>query len=116
MIGNASGLDAGTYLVTVSNVVDSVTSSNWVLTVTAPTAPSTIGSPTVSGGNIQFTFNGPAGSAGFGYRVWASTNLTLTPVTSTWKLLTNGVFDTGPVDFTNSVGTLPQRFYLITVP
>jgi autotransporter-associated beta strand protein len=117
MIGSASGLDIGTYYVIVSNGAGSVTSSNAVLTVNPPTTPSTIASPSVdNSGNVQFTFTGAPGSAGFGYRVWATTNLSLTPVTGTWTLLTNGVFDTGPVVFTDPAGALPQRFYLITVP
>lgn len=116
-ITNASGLDIGTYSVIVSNGSGSVTSSNAVLTVNAPTTPATIVAPSVdNSGNVQFTISGPAGSAGFGYRVWATTNLALTPVTSTWTLLTNGVFDTTPTIFTDPAGTLPQRFYLITVP
>ncbi len=116
-IGSASGLDIGTYYVIVSNGAGSVASSNAVLTVTSPTTPATLASPAVdNSGNVQFTINGPAGSAGFGYRVWATTNLALTPVISTWTLLTNGVFDTGPVFFTDPASGLPQRFYLITVP
>ncbi|MGA9778253.1 MAG: pectinesterase family protein [Verrucomicrobiia bacterium] len=116
-IGSASGLDIGTYSVLVFNAVGSVTSSNAVLTVNPPTTPSTISSPSVdNSGNVQFTITGPAGSAGFGYRVWATTNLALTPVTGTWTLLTNSVFDTGPVVFTDPASGLPQRFYLITVP
>jgi hypothetical protein len=71
----------------------------------------------VISGNTQFTITGASGSAGFGYRVWATTNLSLAPVTSTWTLLTNSVFGTGPIIFTDSLATgLPQRFYLITVP
>jgi autotransporter-associated beta strand protein len=116
-IGTASGLDIGTYYVIVSNVAGSIASSNAVLTVNPPTTPSTIASPSVdNSGNVQFTINGAPGSAGFGYRVWATTNLSLTPVTSTWTLLTNSVFDTGPVIFTDPASGLPQRFYLITVP
>jgi autotransporter-associated beta strand protein len=116
-IGTASGLDIGTYYVIVSNGAGSVNSSNAVLTVNPPTTPSTIASPSVdNSGNVQFTINGAPGSAGFGYRVWATTNLSLTPVTSTWTLLTNSVFDTGPVIFTDPASGLPQRFYLITVP
>jgi autotransporter-associated beta strand protein len=116
-IPSASGLDIGTYSVLVSNVVGGVTSSNAVLTVNPPVTPSTIASPSVdNSGNVQFTINGAPGSAGFGYRVWASTNLALTPIPSTWTLLTNGVFDTGPVVFTDPASGLPQRFYIITVP
>ena len=116
-IASASGLDIGTYSVIVSNVLGSVTSSNAVLTVTPPTAPSTIASPSVdNSGNVQFTITGAPGSAGFGYRVWATTNLALTPIPGTWTLLTNGVFDTGPVVFVDPASGLPQRFYIITVP
>ncbi|HTQ49109.1 MAG TPA: pectinesterase family protein [Candidatus Acidoferrales bacterium] len=116
-IGSASGLDIGTYSVIVTNVAGGITSSNAVLTVNPPTSPSTIASPSVDiNGNVQFIITGAPGSAGFGYHVWATTNLTLTPVTSTWTLLTNGVFDTGPAVFTDPASGLPQRFYLITVP
>jgi len=116
-IGSASGLDIGTYYVIVSNAAGGVNSSNAVLTVNPPTAPSSIASPSVdNSGNVQFTIAGPVGSAGFGYRVWATTNLALTPVTGTWTLLTNDVFGTGPVIFTDPASGLPQRFYLITVP
>ncbi|HKW30835.1 MAG TPA: pectinesterase family protein [Verrucomicrobiae bacterium] len=116
-IGTASGLDIGTYYVIVANAAGSVNSTNAVLTVNPPTAPSTIASASVdNSGNVQFTIAGPAGSAGFGYRVWATTNLALTPVTGTWTLLTNDVFGTGPVVFTDPASGLPQRFYLITAP
>jgi pectin methylesterase-like acyl-CoA thioesterase len=119
-IGSASGLDIGTYSVIVSNGTASIVSSNAVLAVNAPTTPPTLASPAgfgVENGNVQFTIAGAAGSAGFGYRVWATTNLALTPVTNTWTLLTNDVFGTTPTVFTDpSAGGLPQRFYLITVP
>lgn len=115
-ISDANGYSIGTYSVTVSNVLGGLISSNASLTVTAPTTGSTIATPTISGGNVQFTITGANGSAGFGYRVWATTNLTLTPVTSTWTLLTNGVFGTDPILFTDTPAGLPMRFYLITVP
>ncbi len=116
-IGTASGLDIGTYYVIVANAAGSVNSTNVVLTVNPPVTPSTIASPSVdNSGNVQFTIAGPVGSAGFGYRVWATTNLALTPVAGTWTLLTNDVFGTGPVVFTDPASGLPQRFYLITVP
>jgi autotransporter-associated beta strand protein len=116
-IGSASGLDIGTYSVIVANVAGSLNSSNAVLTVNPPTTPSVITSPSVdNSGNVQFTITGAPGSAGFGYRVWATTNLALTPVPSTWTLLTNSVFGTVPVIFIDPASGLPQRFYLITVP
>ncbi len=116
-IGSASGLDIGTYSVIVSNSVSSITSTNAVLTVTAPTTPSTATTPTLSGGNFQLTLAGAAGSAGFGYRVWSTTNLALTPITNTWTLVTNGVFGTGPTVITDpSAATNPSQYYIITVP
>jgi hypothetical protein len=116
-IGSASGLNIGTYSVTVSNSVGGIPSSNAVLTVNPPTASSTIALPALSGGNVQFTITGPAGSAGFGYRIWATTNLLLAPVTNTWTLLTNSVFGTGPIIFTDTPPNgLPERFYIITSP
>jgi autotransporter-associated beta strand protein len=116
-IPGASALNIGTYSVIVTNNLGGVISSNITLAVSPPTTSSTIASPAVSGGNVQFTITGAPGSAGFGYRVWASTNLTLAPVTSTWTLLTNSVFGTGPIIFTDpSASGLPQRFYIITVP
>ncbi len=110
-----SGLNIGTYSVTLSNSVSGLVSSNAVLTVNPPTTPSTIAVPTVSGGNVQFVITGAPGSAGFGYRVWATTNIELAPITSTWTLVTNGVF-TGTDIVTDTPAGLPQRFYIITVP
>jgi hypothetical protein len=117
-IPSASALDIGTYSVIVSNASGTVTSSNAVLAVAVPTTPATLTSAAVvSGGTIQFTINGAPGSAGFSYRVWASTNIALTPVISTWTLLTNDVFGLTPTVFSDdTAGEMPQRFYLITVP
>jgi hypothetical protein len=51
------------------------------------------------------------------YRVWATTNLALTPVTSTWDLVGSGTFGAGPVEFNDPQATnYPLRFYLITSP
>ena len=117
LIPGASALNIGTYSVIVTNNIGGLSSSNVTLTVSPPTNPSTIASPAVSGGNVQFTITGAIGSAGFDYRVWATTNLTMAPITSTWTLLTNGVFGTGPIIFTDTSATnVPQRFYIITVP
>lgn len=116
-IGSASGLDIGTYSVVVSNQVSTVTSTNAILTVNAPTTSSTVSSPTLNSGTFQLTLSGAAGSAGFGYRVWSTTNLLLAPVTNTWTLVTNGVFGTGPTLITDpSAAVIPNQYYLITVP
>jgi hypothetical protein len=85
-----------------------------VLPVTTPNAP-VISAPTVlPDGNFQLNATGDNGQ---NYRVWATEDITLTPVISTWTLLTNGTFGASPViitdlDATNHV----QRFYLITIP
>jgi hypothetical protein len=115
-IPSANGLNIGTYSVMVLNSVTGVVSSNAVLTVNPPTQASTIAVPSVSsGGNVQFVITGAPGSVGFGYRVWATTNIELAPITSTWTLVTNGVF-TGTDIVTDTPAGLPQRFYIITVP
>ena len=111
----ASGLNIGDYSVMVSNSVTGIVSTNAALAVNPPTQPSTIAVPMVSGGNVQFVITGAPGSTGFGYRVWATTNIQLAPITSTWTLLTNGVF-TGTDIVTDTPAGLPQRFYIITVP
>ena len=117
-INNASGNDIGSYSVIVSNAAGTVTSSSASLTVNSPTVGPTLATTTVLGnGSIQFAISGPAGSAGFTYRVWASTNLGLAPVTSTWTLLTNDTFGISPTVFTDADASgMPQRFYIITVP
>jgi len=116
-IGNADGTYAGTYAVVVSNSVTSVDSTNAIFTVIAPTTASTVSSPSLSDGVFQLTINPAAYSAGFGYRVWSTTNVALTPVTNTWTLVTNGVFGAGPTVISDpSAAGQPQQFYLITVP
>jgi hypothetical protein len=64
-------------------------------------------------GNIQFAYAGPAG---WNYRIWAATNLSLTPVTNTWTTLTNGIFGTTDSFEDSQSANFTQRFYLITVP
>ena len=115
-INNASALDAGTYSVIVTNNAGSVASSNVLLTVTPPTTPPALAAPVISGGNFQFSVTGPNGSAGFGFRVWATTNLELSPITNTWTLITNGTFGVDPIMIMDTPDGLPQRFYIITVP
>ena len=65
-------------------------------------------------GNISLTVTGAPGTA---YRLWATTNLALKPVTNTWTLLNSGTITTSP--FTNldlTATNYPQRFYLFTTP
>jgi hypothetical protein len=64
-----------------------------------------------NGGGV-LNFSGPAGQA---YRVWGSTNLALTPVTSTWTLLGSGTFS-GGADSLAIGATNGCQFYVITQP
>ncbi|MFO1487526.1 MAG: pectinesterase family protein [Verrucomicrobiota bacterium] len=117
-IPNANGFDAGAYSVVVTTTAGSVTSAVATLTVIPPTdSPSLSGATVLNNGTVQFTIGGVAGSAGFGYRVWASSDLSLSPVTSTWTLLTNDVFGLAPAVYTDAdAPNWPQRFYIITSP
>lgn len=64
-------------------------------------------------GNIQFTY---AGTPGQNYRIWAGTNLSLTPVTNAWTMLTNGIFGTTDSFEDGQSTNFTRRFYIITVP
>lgn len=114
IITNAQVGDAGTYSVIVSNTAGVVTSTSATLTV-IPLTPPSISSPGVlPDGNFQFSASGVSGQP---YRIWASPDVTLTPITTTWTLLSSGTFGAGPASFSDLQATnYPQRFYIITVP
>jgi hypothetical protein len=58
-------------------------------------------------GSIQFSFNGASGQ---NYRVLTTTNISLTPISTTWTVLSSGTF-------TDSVNTnSAKRFYIISQP
>ncbi|HUA66761.1 MAG TPA: pectinesterase family protein [Alphaproteobacteria bacterium] len=102
------------YSVIVSNAAGVATSSAAELTVTIPPPARVSGAVALAGGAFQFTISGTQGQ---GYRVWATTNLLLSPVTTTWTEITSGVFGATPVVFTDpGTGAAPQRFYVITEP
>ena len=66
------------------------------------------------GGNISLTATGAVGTA---YRLWASTNVALTPITNTWTLLSNGTITISPFTINDLTATnFPQRFYLFSTP
>jgi hypothetical protein len=70
----------------------------------------------LTNGSIQLALSGPAGN---NYRIWASTNVAATPISSTWTLLvTNGLFNAnGNATFLDTSATnYPTRFYAISVP
>jgi hypothetical protein len=109
--------DAGDYSVEVSNSAGTVTSDVATLTVLIPGPPSASSPTILSDGSFQFSASGDIGEIGESYRLWGSTNVTLGPVTSTWTLLTNGIFGPAPVLFKDAQAPgFAQRFYLITVP
>ena len=111
-LDDVQAADAGTYSVVISNAVGTVKSQGAKLTVA--NAPSLLHARRLSNGNIQFAIEGPAG---LGYRIWATTNLSLSPVTNTWTLVTNEIFGGNASLFTDSRAmSLSQRFYMITVP
>jgi hypothetical protein len=110
-------------LVTLSNsdqrllaAQDAVTWLNgWApeLTLT-PDAPITSNPTVLPDGNFELSVTGDSGQS---YRAWASDDPALTPVTSTWTLLSSGTFGGSPVVVTDLDATNhAQRFYMITVP
>jgi hypothetical protein len=114
VITNAQTSDAASYSVIVSNAAGSVTSSTVTLQVITPLPPTMSGISSLSNGGIQFTISG---TQGVNYRVWASTNLALTPVVGAWDLLSSGTFGSAAVVFTDLQATnFMERFYIITVP
>lgn len=82
--------------------------------IEAPSGPLSFSGVTRQGdGSIQLAFTGTSGD----YRLWASTNVSLAPVTNTWTLLTNGTFSGAPVIFTDQqTSGQSQRFYVISRP
>ena len=78
------------------------------------TAPDISSFKVLNNGNFQLTFSGPNGA---GYRVWATTNVALKPVTVTWTPLFTNTFGPSPVTFTDTQApNFPRRFYLISMP
>jgi hypothetical protein len=115
VIPNAQAGDAATYSVIVSNSAGVVTSSTATLTVITPAAPVISGGAQLLGdGSVQFSFSGTLNAD---YRVWATTDLALTPVVGAWTQVGGGTFGAGPATFTDLQATnFPQRFYIITSP
>jgi hypothetical protein len=112
VLPNVQAGAAGTYSLRATNELGHAISANAVLSLFNPPA---LGTPTVLGnGNVQFTFSGASGTA---YRIWASTNVALSPITNTWTLVSSGTFGGSPVTFTDTqAASLGQRFYILTLP
>jgi hypothetical protein len=98
-------------------LVDNTANNSIDLTVStgALPPPPTIGSITLSGGQIIISGTNNAGVAGNGYSVLTSTNLAL-PLTS-WSVLTQGTFGAnGSFSFTNTLGTNSAQFFVLRLP
>ena len=97
----------------------SLSTPNQVNLVVAPASSTPPGFPPGSlsrlpSGNISLTATGVVSTP---YRLWASTNLALAPVTNAWTLLQSGTIPSSP--FTNydlTATNFPQRFYLFSTP
>ena len=57
------------------------------------------------------------GTTGAPYTLWSSTDVSLTPVETTWTQVTTGTFSGGTDSYTDPAGgTSAQEFYIITSP
>jgi fibronectin-binding autotransporter adhesin len=85
-----------------------------ILKVVASAVQPTIGSMTVSGGNIIISGQNNTGMSG-PYHILSATNI-FVPL-SNWVVLTNGNFDgSGNFSSTNALGTNSHQFYILQVP
>jgi autotransporter-associated beta strand protein len=87
-----------------------------VLAVTPSTPPNFLpgGFILLPNGNVSLTATGAVGAT---YKIWATADITATPITNTWTLLTNGTVTTTPFTITDTTATnYPQRFYLFSAP
>jgi hypothetical protein len=111
---NVQLTDAGSYMLGVGNSAGTNTTATVSLTVAVRPQLSPI-SLLSSGGGCQLRFSGPAGQS---YRLWTSTNLALTPIETTWTLLTNNTFSGSADTFTDSQAQIqtPEQFYILTIP
>jgi len=86
-----------------------------VASTPAPTQPPGFTAGSVSilpSGNISLTATGAIGAS---YKLYASTNVALTPVTSTWTLLQSGTVSTSPFTLQDLNATnFTRRFYIFT--
>lgn len=106
--------NAGNYSVMVFNAISSTNSTVATLTIT-PLSPAQF-QPAVlqPNGTLQLKFSGTVGA---NYRLWATTNVALTPIQTKWTLLSSGTFGSGATTYADTASTnFAQRFYVITDP
>jgi hypothetical protein len=94
-----------------SGVCPTAASSVATIDVTAWVAPTLSGVNKLSATSIMLTFSGPQSQT---YKVLSTTDLGQS--LSTWNVLTNGAFGTGPDTFTDTSAADAARFYRITSP
>ncbi len=64
--------------------------------------------------NVSLTATGAIGAT---YKLWATTNVALTPVTNTWTLIQSGTISTSPFTLQDTnAGNFQRRFYLFSAP
>ena len=108
--GSLAGTSTGT-IVTSGGIVQ------LQVTAAAPSSPPNFppgGVSVLPSGNISLVATGAVGGT---YKIWATTNLALTPITNTWTLLNSGTITTSPFTNTDLTATnYTQRFYLFSAP
>jgi hypothetical protein len=68
----------------------------------------------IANGQLQINLSGLPNTT---YRLWSTTNISLTPVTSTWTLLSSSSFNSsGAASYTDVTATGRTKFYVITQP
>lgn len=114
VIPNVQPSHAGAYSIRVTNNLGYDISTAATITV-LPAVPPALGKLSIQpGGTIRFTITGTPGNQ---YRLWASTNVALTPITQTWTLIQSGTFSTEPIQVEDaSAPAYTQRFYILTSP
>ena len=105
-LGNVGTNQTGNYRVVVSNTVSMVTSSNALLTVRGPFAPSIARGSTLRYLNGHFEFN-VTGEPGQNLTIQVSTNLT------DWDFLSVLTNQNGSVPFSEAVTNRGSRFYRV---
>lgn len=82
---------------------------------------SLIPAPSVTPGGVSVTPSGTSltatGVVGSTYKLWGTTNLLLSPIATTWQLITSGTVTNSPFTVTDSSATNSvQKFYIFGTP
>src|SRR6266567_3710321 len=106
VLTNVTGTDSGTYSVTVSNALDSVTSAGALLTVVSPPVFQTVAK---SNNTVRLTWSAATGQR---YQLQYKPNLSAL----NWTNLNNAVTATnGAVAVSDVIGSNSQRFYRVVL-